>query len=339
MKSEPVSPDLEYRVEALLSSQGWVATVLELRRLKGGSSSETFLATVEGDGDRSQVVVKTAIPGLPAVGNRDVLRQALLISYLGTQSRVPVPAIIAIDSGQGASVPPMFIMSFLDGVCDEPLLGSDCTSTYGSPSVRAFDAARCLAELHRTPPPKGVTAIDLDSEVIRWRKYIDRSSSEELRNLGEECACLLLARVPSPLPPVIVHGDWRLGNMVCSSTNVIGVLDWEIWSYSDPRLDVGWFTLSADESNPRYTLRASAVGMPTARQLRRAYETAIGSQVQDLGWFVALAKLKQAAASSRIGEIQVKMGGADAERERITRSLPRLLASAISDLRYGKRDV
>src|SRR5579863_1706958 len=101
------------------------AGVTGLRPLAGGASSLTYAGAIEAAGGR-RVVVKVAPPGVAPVLNRDVLRQARLIRALGSTS-VPVPEVLWEDEGAPPGVPPLFVMSFLEGTSLEPLFDLEGT--------------------------------------------------------------------------------------------------------------------------------------------------------------------------------------------------------------------
>ena len=133
---------------------GELATRLEaagitgVEELSGGASSLTYVAHRHG----RKVVVKVAPPGLPPVLHRDVLRQARLVRALA-RSDVPVPEVLWEDVGARPEVPPLFVMSFVEGSSVEPLFDLE-----GEPvepeqmSARLRHAARALAALHRVEP-------------------------------------------------------------------------------------------------------------------------------------------------------------------------------------------
>jgi hypothetical protein len=66
------------------------------------------------------------------------------------------------------------------------------------------------------------------------------TADASLRAGSEAVEAALLGSVPPPADPAIVHGDFRLGNALCMGGSVNVVIDWEIWSVGDPRVDLGW---------------------------------------------------------------------------------------------------
>jgi aminoglycoside phosphotransferase (APT) family kinase protein len=138
----------------------------------------------------------------------------------------------------------------------------------------------------------------------------------------------LLACAPSPLGPAVVHGDFRLGNLLASGAEIKAVIDWEIWSIGDPRIDVGWFLINCDPDTYR-RVRASGV-VPTTGELTEIYRRELGCAVADLGWFTALACFKSAATWSLIVKHNRRKRSPRAELEAMAATLPRLLERARS---------
>src|SRR5262249_42553612 len=146
----------------------------DVRPLTGGASSLTYTATIRGD----RVVVKVAPPGIPPTGNRDVLRQARLLRALGP-TNVPVPRVLWENAGNPPNVPPLFVMSFVEGDSLEPLFDIDVDGRHDSSAVanRMRDAARTMARLHALEPSAlglvGEPSGDLTNEVDRWCRSLE----------------------------------------------------------------------------------------------------------------------------------------------------------------------
>jgi aminoglycoside phosphotransferase (APT) family kinase protein len=128
-----------------------------LRPLPGGASSLTYAGVLSG-GDR--VVVKVAPAGLEPVRNRDVLRQATVLRLLGPTA-VPVPEVLWTDGGDPPDVPPLFVMTFVEGVSLEPLFDLDGNDDEAVVAARMRNAARTMGELH---------AVEIDVHVRPIRR-------------------------------------------------------------------------------------------------------------------------------------------------------------------------
>ncbi|MCA1831368.1 MAG: phosphotransferase family protein [Actinomycetota bacterium] len=283
--------EMARRASAAVGARSPGTKVSDVRPLAGGHSSLTYSA-VTSAGNR--VVVKVAPPGLPPVRNRDVLRQARILDVLAS-SAVKVPRVLGTDAGD----PPLFVMSMAEGESYEPLLSrSETTATREEIANRALAAAAMLSALH-AEDAQGVDedALSLDTELERWAKAFS-TVDDDVRDGADECLSRLQKAVPDEMPASIVHGDWRLGNMLCVGDRIEAVIDWEIWSVGDPRIDVAWFLLLADPLHPR-CIRTDS-GMPAVKHLHHAYAKAAGRHLPDMKWFGALVRYKQAAASALI---------------------------------------
>ncbi len=87
-----------------------------------------------------------------------------------------------------------------------------------------------------------------------------------------------------------MHGDYRLGNIISTGLEPAAVIDWEIWSVGDPRVELGWFLVFADGTNFPGVGR-EVPGLPSEDELVELY----GRPVDDLAWFNALGRFKMAA--------------------------------------------
>jgi aminoglycoside phosphotransferase (APT) family kinase protein len=299
--------------------------VSALRPLSGGASSLTYA----GQRGKQQVVVKVAPPGVPPTAHRDVLRQARIIRALAA-TPVPVPDLLFEDPGDPPDVPPLFVMSFLDGISSEPLFDdADCGS---DPIVagRFRNAATTLAQLHRLGPDavglvsEPVTA--LRDEVERWCRTLETTDAQ-LAPGWREVATTLRFSAPPPMPAAIVHGDFRLGNLLADQSRITAVLDWEIWSVGDPRIDAGWFLINSNPSTYRRPSRY-ADAAPSVHELTEIYRQAMGTEVLELDWFCALACFKSTATWSLIVKHNRRRSEPDPELEAMASALPHLLARA-----------
>ena len=77
------------------------------------------------------------------------------------------------------------------------------------------------------------------------------------------------------------------------------VIDWEIWSIGDPRIDAGWFLINSDPDTYQRVPASAGMAPPTA-ELAQIYQQELGVEVGDLAWFIALACFKSAATWSLI---------------------------------------
>jgi aminoglycoside phosphotransferase (APT) family kinase protein len=305
-----------------------------LRRLEGGASSLTYRGDAREPGSGSPVVVKVAPAGLEPVRNRDVLRQARVLQALRAAG-VPVPAVLFEDAGAPPEVPPLFVMELVPGTSLEPLFDLQPGDEPAVVAARMRDAARVMAALHaHDPGALGLgdeAVVPLADEVARWVRLLE-TVDPDLAPGWQEVADALLAARPAPWPAAVVHGDFRLGNLLAEGERVTSIIDWEIWSVTDPRIDVGWFLVNADPAT--YRRDTPYVGLlPSPDELAVVYAEALGRPLTDRVWFEALALFKSTATWSLIVKHNRRRADPDPVAEEIAPRLPSLLERATSLVR------
>jgi hypothetical protein len=206
-------------------------------------------------------------------------------------------------------------MKFVAGESVEPNIDPDADERLPSPDVleaRAHSAASLLGALHRVQPyDVGLSdepIVSAAAEVERWATALATVDPGMLGG-SDDCAEVLRATVPAPMPSSIIHGDFRLGNCLSEGPGVLAVIDWEIWACSDPRIDLAWFLLTADPDQHPSAIRR-APGMPRPEELLETFLQRAGS-VPELDWFTGLILYKLAAAKALIAKNAAKRGDPD----------------------------
>lgn len=263
-----------------------------LRPLAGGASSLTYAGLL---GAR-RVVVKVAPPGVQPIAHRDVLRQARIIRALGP-TPVPVPEVLLDDRGDPPDVPPLFVMSHLDGTTFEPFFDGGGREPEVVVAERFRKAVEVMARLHRIEPGSvglgSEPVVEPSAEVERWCRTLQTVDAVLVPG-WTDVAAALRSSTPPALPPAVVHGDFRLGNLLAVDDPITAVIDWEIWSVGDPRADAGWFLINCDPRTYRRPARY-VTAAPSPRDLAVVYRKELGREVPDLEWFQALACFKSTA--------------------------------------------
>jgi aminoglycoside phosphotransferase (APT) family kinase protein len=314
------------------------ARVLRVSPLTGGTSSLTFLVDLAGvAAAETPVVLKVSPPGLAPVRNRDVLRQARLqqaVQQAGRAGRPLAPDVLFADPGDPPHVPPFMAMNLVPGECVEPVLSEPADRPApGQVRARFFDAVQVLAQLHAiSPAAVGLgdePVVGLADEVDRWtRAFVTLPGG--MGGDYQRAAKALRASIPAPLPPAVNHGDFRLGNTLCEGTQINAVIDWEIWSVGDPRIDLAWLTFFTDDAGHPAVAPGTVAGTPAGREVVRAYEDALGWPVPELGWFEALTRYKEAGVTGLLLKRAMKLGRPVKESmARMQPELPRLVQEAI----------
>ena len=301
------------------------AGITDVGPLAGGASSLTF----RGARDDGAVVIKVAPPGVEPVAHRDVLRQAHILKALAA-TRVLVPEVVWEDQGSPPHTPPLFVMSYVEGDCVEPLF--DGCPPSADVVERYRNGCRAMAALHSLSPIdlglRGEPVIDPVAEVQRWCETL-RTVDASLVPDWQRVRDALLSCAPTAMGPSVVHGDFRLGNLMAVGTHINAVIDWEIWSIGDPRIDAGWFLINCDPDTYQRVPAAAGIAPPT-EELAQIYTHELGGDVAELAWFCALACFKSAATWSLIIKHNRRRRSAQTEWEDMVPVLPRLLARARS---------
>jgi len=325
---------LEERLAELVDAWRPGAAVTAVRPLEGGKSSLTYRIDVTAGRPTvvEPIVVKMAPPGLPPTRNRDVLRQARAQRAVAQTGRVPVADVLFADAGAPPDVPPLYAMEFVEGESFEPLLDAR-DDLPGAATIRArqLAAVRCLAALHSIVPEEvglgDEPEVTLVEEVERWVRIFE-TVSDDLRPGYSAPAEALLARLPAPAPSAVVHGEYRLGNLLARGDEVTAVIDWELWSREDPRIDLAWFLSYLDADEQPSAIRATPAGMPTRAEVLAVYEDVAGAAPASLEWFDAHARFKMAAIAALVNKHNRRREHPDPQQEALVPVIPRLLEEA-----------
>jgi len=258
---------------------------------------------------------------------------------------VPVPLHLCQDPEPLGA--PFYLMSFVDG---RILRAADEADPVDPTTLRHTGEVLVdtLAALHAIDPQAvGLAGFGrpdgyLDRQVRRWHQQWDASKTRELPAL-EECAEVLRKEVPTPARAGIVHGDYRLDNVMVSQdlSRILAVLDWEMATLGDPLADLGllavYTSLAEDGLSPSQATFGPGQGFLSAQEIVQRYaEVAPRSgPVDQIGWYVALGYYKLAIISEGI-HARYLMGmtvgeGFDSIGERV----PKLIDRALEALRGG----
>ncbi|WP_460630023.1 phosphotransferase family protein [Intrasporangium mesophilum] len=280
-----VTAELVARLERLLGEP-----VADLRPLPGGHSGITLQCVTARSG---RVVVKVAAPGRPAVGRHDVLRQARAMAQVGPH--VPAPEVIATEEGEQ----PLAVVSFAAGEAVEPAIDDPGTDLPASLVRKRFDVVtELLADLHAVPMGElAAEPVRTPAAELGQFAQIVAAGDEGFRSLGEQAAVALGTQVPDPWKVGLVHGDFRLGNVLFEDVEPRAVVDWEIWTHGDPRVDLGWLATFADLGHFPGIARADVV-VPGVDHVVATYGRAVGADVPDAAWFVRLGAFRMGAIMS-----------------------------------------
>ena len=216
------------------------ARLADAGRLSGGASMETWAFAIEGaEGRENLILRRRSVPFDPENARSiSLATEAALIRATGARgARVP-PVRHVCDDADGLGE--AYVMGRVDG----ETLGRKITSDPRFDAIRPALARQCgevLAPIHATPPPPGLNlrTIDAAAELDRYEQVYRASGAE--RPILELAFQYLRGRLPEPCPPVLLHGDFRNGNIMFDpQKGVAAVLDWELSHIGDPAEDMGW---------------------------------------------------------------------------------------------------
>lgn len=272
---------------------------LHAEPVAGGRSNLTYLL---GDG-RQRWVLRRPPLGVLAASAHDVAREHRLLTALHpTDVPVPRPVLLVGAEVLGA---PCYVMEHVAG--DVLREGAQLESLGAAEAgVLVESLADVLARLHRVD----VAAVGL-GDLGRGEGYLER----QLRRFAGQLAASpgrppaplellgrqLAERLPPPRATTLVHGDYRLDNVVVdpATRRVRAVLDWEMATLGDPLIDLAstvlWWDGMCGLDSPVAAVPGDVPGLPGRDALVAAYARSSGADVAALPWYEAFSAYKVAA--------------------------------------------
>lgn len=288
------------------SVRGWLDDVLDgdlgasltARVIAGGRSNPTYELS---DGQRS-FILRRPPHGMVLETAHDMAREYRVLTAL-QHTPVPVPRTRGLCEDTSVIGAQFYVMDKLDGVT---LRDQEDTERLSAEQRGGLAEAMVdtLAALHQVDPdevglgdwgrPEGY----LERQLNRWRRQWEASFTRP-RDEVEELLTRLTRSLPESRYPGIVHGDFKLDNMMVDRrdpTIILGVLDWEMSTLGDTLTDLGIlgsFWDQQDEFFNPITGGATALpGFPTREELVEKYVEARGIDVPDIAWYLVFADFK-----------------------------------------------
>jgi aminoglycoside phosphotransferase (APT) family kinase protein len=313
-------------VRSFLDKHGLGSGALQAHRIgEGGGSNFSFLLERE-DGAR-YVLRRPPRPPLPPSAH-DVVRESRLQLALAPLG-IRVPNIRALCEDDSLLGVPFYVMDYIEGDVVTTRLPPPLDEDPAARRRLAHDLVDALVEIHAADVGVATLAAFFrpgnynERQVRRFSQLWELNQTRDLPTVVD-VGRWLAANVPEQLPPTVVHGDYRLGNMIVTHADperIAAVLDWEMGAIGDPRADVGYLVATYSEpggrENPLGTSPVTATaGFPTRTELVERYTARSGRDVEPLAWFEALALWKAAVFCEAIygryvrGELTADDGGA-----------------------------
>jgi aminoglycoside phosphotransferase (APT) family kinase protein len=276
---------------------------LSFERISGGHSNLTY-GVADASGRRWAL-------RRPPLGKRlgsahDMAREHKVVSALGPTS-VPVAPVVGLCEDESVNGAPFYVMEFVEGPILRGLAEAEVFPEEALRRAIGERVADTLVEIHAVDPDAvGLGDLGRKEDYVarqlrRWQGQWEKSKTRELAAI-DAVHERLAARIPAQGPATIVHGDYRLDNMILTPDGeVAAVVDWELCTLGDPLADVGllmvYWPERGEEGEEPIALGQPAnlaPGFPTAAELRDRYAERSGRELSDLDFFVALGYWKLA---------------------------------------------
>jgi aminoglycoside phosphotransferase (APT) family kinase protein len=293
------------RLTAWLDAQGLGAgAALEHRFISGGSQNEIYELR-RGD---LHCAMRIPPPSAPAARDQGIFREWRIIEALnGTD--VPHTEAIVVCTDPSVLGRTFYLMGFVDGWSPmaahrrwpEPF-ATDLAARRGL----AFELIEGIARLSKVDwRAKGLAGLGRpdgfhERQVDRWTAFLDRIKGRDLPGF-DEAAAWLRAHRPLDYVPGLMHGDYQFANVMYhhgAPARLAAIVDWEMGTVGDPKLDLAWVVQSwpEDTSGGDGTVGGyvDMTGMPSRTEVLSYYAGASGRQVDDIDYYVVLARWKLA---------------------------------------------
>ncbi|MGW1964762.1 phosphotransferase family protein [Streptomyces sp. NPDC001935] len=335
----PPGLDLD-RLRALLDRErpGLVNGPLTGRLIEGGRSNLTYAVS---DGTSRWVVRRPPLGHVLATAH-DMKREQRVISALHPTA-VPVPDPVLLCEDDSVLGAPFYVMEFVEGT---PFRTADQLAPLGPQRTRdaVLALVDTLVELHAVDPaavgladfgrPEGF----LDRQLRRWGKQLDASRNRELAGIDELHAALG-RELPTSPAPTVVHGDYRLDNVLIGPDDRIrAILDWEMSTLGDPLTDLGllvMYSTRLELPDSPISTTASAAGHPEAAEIVERYAARSGRDVSTVSWYTAFAWFKLAVILEGIHYRYTKGQTVGAGFDRIGELVPVFIEHGLTTLQEG----
>jgi aminoglycoside phosphotransferase (APT) family kinase protein len=289
---------------------GGLAGALRAGVIPGGRSNLTY---VVDDGERRFVVRRPPLAHVLPTAH-DMAREYRVLAAL-RDTGIPTPHVIALCEDESVIGARFYVMEWVDGRVVRDVLPSEFADAPETRRAMSSALVATLLQLHRIDP--GEVGLDdfghpdgfLGRQVRRWWQQWEASKTRELPSI-EELHRRLDAHVPVQSAPGIVHGDYRLDNVMyapADPSRIVAVIDWEMCTIGDPLCDVGllcvYWADDASEAAAR-TLHGRAItvenGFYKRADILREYAAGTDRDMSALDWYIALGAYKLAIIAEGI---------------------------------------
>jgi aminoglycoside phosphotransferase (APT) family kinase protein len=278
-ETSPVAPGHQFDQDALAAyigtHLGKIEGPLEVKQFQGGQSNPTYLVTA----NQTRYVLRRKPPGKLLASAHAIDREYRVMSALaGTD--VPVARMRALCEDPAVIGTAFYLMDYVEGriLWDPTLPGM----TSQERSAHFDELNRVIAALHAVDHARvglvdfGRTGSYIERQVARWTKQYQAGGADRIPAMDR-----LIEWLPSHLPAdedtCIVHGDYRLDNVIFHPTEprILAVLDWELSTLGHPLSDFAYhamaWRLSPSDFRGLKGVDLTSLGIPTEQDYVAAY--------------------------------------------------------------------
>lgn len=287
-------------VRAWLADRDAVHGELAFSMIEGGRSNLTYTVA-----DESGVRWVLRRPPLHSVleSAHDMGREARIIAALA-DTAVPVPGVLGFEQDDAVTGAPFYVMRFVNGMVirDEPdaaMIPQAVRGTIASTMISVLGALHAIDPASVGLDDLGRHTGYIERQLRRWKGQLDTGAKRDLP-LMHDIHARLATNVPKQQGVAIVHGDYRLDNMIVGTAGTIeAVLDWELCTLGDPLADLGllsvyWFDPD-DEPIGVVGTPTRLDGFPRRAILPSLYAKQTDRDLSELPYYVAFGLWKLSA--------------------------------------------
>ncbi len=258
-------------------------SIERLTRLSGGASRETWaFDAVAADGARTELVLRRDPPGRPSEPGA-LAREATAIGAAAAAG-LAAPAVLVVSEDPADLGAAGMVMRRVAGetIARRILRDGQYADARG---VLARQLGEFAAGLHAIKTPGGFPRPDPLAQLRLQLDFFGRPSG-----VFELAMDWLSGHPPPERDPLLLHGDFRLGNLVVGPDGLRAVLDWELTHAGNPAEDLGWLCVKAW----RFGSGQPVAGVGTREALLAAYRAAGGADISlaELRWWEVLGTLR-----------------------------------------------
>jgi aminoglycoside phosphotransferase (APT) family kinase protein len=302
---------------------------LEVSQFDSGHSNPTFFVAAEmSDGKRHDFVLRKKPPGKLVASAHQVDREFRVIAALA-RTDVPVaPArLICTDD---SVIGQMFYL--MDAVPGRVLVDASMPGQSRAERAAIFDSMNdVLARLHKVDPAEvgladyGRSGQYIARQVARWSKQYAELKTDDIPAM-DKLSAWLPQHIPADDPTTIVHGDYRLGNLIVHPTEprIVAVLDWELSTLGHPLCDIAYNCLGYHLPDPPHGFANAdfaRLGLPTEQDYVAAYCRRTGHEsIPHWNYYLAFSLFRLAAIAQGVYRRGLQGNSSNPESIKMSRS-------------------